>query len=62
MCDTRPHHRLLHADELRNAPSPFFMFSERSLLKGIWARADSPALGVVVRGIVWSADVNELLE
>lgn len=50
MCDTWPHHRLLHADELRNAPSPFFISSEKSLLKVIWARADSPALGLAVRG------------
>lgn len=50
MCDTWPHHRLLHADELRNAPSPFFISLEKSLLKVIWARADSPALGLAVRG------------
>lgn len=60
MCDTRPHHRLLHADELGNAPlSLFYFLGEVSIER---ARADSPALGVVARGIVWSADVNEWLE
>lgn len=49
MCDTWPHHRLLHADELRNAPSPFFISSEKSLLKVIRARAHSPALGLAVQ-------------
>lgn len=44
-------------------PLPFFISLEKSLLKVIWARGDSPAFGVggAGRGIVWSADVNELL-
>lgn len=68
MCDTSQHHHLLRVDELRNAPLSSYFFEEVFIESHIGTSREKLRVatrevgGVGWSGLVWSSDMNELLE